>query len=297
MRVIGGTYGGITNGADIILRSQAQYQLSGTPTINSGGTGYAVNDLIYFPANMVNAGASGQTLKVTSVSGGVITGVSITSNIPVGQGAVPGNPVSGAKIATSGGGSGASFNANYVANGSFYAGTNAEIIGMKSTSTGGSVKVEGFSVNAKIDMNEFVAVPYVMDGSAVLSQAAGLINVYSAYTVPASQCGSMIVAGGTASFTVSMPTLQAGNLYPCSLTVDNNTTTSITVSPGSSGGNFYGPAGNGGAGNLTMVANSQLTFRFGVPGWLVTGSAVAAATCSGTPSASFSTTNGIVTHC
>jgi hypothetical protein len=44
-----------------------------TVAVNAGGTGYAVNDIL----TVVQGGASGGTVKVTTVSGGVVTGLSI----------------------------------------------------------------------------------------------------------------------------------------------------------------------------------------------------------------------------
>ena len=45
-----------------------------TVTINAGGTGYAVNDIL-----TIVGGSSNATVKVTTVAGGVITGLSIVN--------------------------------------------------------------------------------------------------------------------------------------------------------------------------------------------------------------------------
>ncbi len=49
--------------------------LMATITLGAGGTGYTVNDVL----TVVQAGASGGTVTVTSVAGGVITGISLTT--------------------------------------------------------------------------------------------------------------------------------------------------------------------------------------------------------------------------
>lgn len=79
--------------------------VTGTPTVGSGGTGYAVGDTITLKANVV--------VKVASVSGGVITALtsiqaSGCSYGAVNSGTVPSNPV--AQISTSGSGTGATIN-------------------------------------------------------------------------------------------------------------------------------------------------------------------------------------------
>lgn len=81
--------------------------ISGNATIVNGGSGHAVNDLIDLP--QPDPQGLRITLKVTSVSGGVITGTSIQS---AGNYATkPANPV--AQAATTGAGTGATFNINW----------------------------------------------------------------------------------------------------------------------------------------------------------------------------------------
>ena len=79
-------------------------QITNTPTITSGGTGYTVNDVLTFVGGTFTAAGS---LTVTSVSGGVITGVSVAT-----YGAytvLPSNPIS----VTGGTGSGATFTSTW----------------------------------------------------------------------------------------------------------------------------------------------------------------------------------------
>jgi len=82
---------------------------AGAVAINSGGTGYTVNDVL-----TVSGGTSGNcTITVTSVSAGVITGISFTTTAP--YTVLPTNPVS----VTGGTGSSATFNITYGISGVF----------------------------------------------------------------------------------------------------------------------------------------------------------------------------------
>lgn len=83
----------------------AVLQVQGTPTVGAGGSGYALNDTVLFPDNVV--------LVVASVSGGAVTAwKSVTSTFSnpgaVSSGSVSTNPVS--QISTSGAGTGATAN-------------------------------------------------------------------------------------------------------------------------------------------------------------------------------------------
>ena len=78
-------------------------------TIATGGTGYAVNDTVTLGGGSNGVFVSPAVLTVTSVSGGVITGVSITGTGPYTQ--TVSNPL--APSATSGSGTGATFNLGY----------------------------------------------------------------------------------------------------------------------------------------------------------------------------------------
>lgn len=69
-------------------------------TIGSGGTGYAVNDLITL--------SNGVILKVTTAASGVASAASVQNAGSIGGGAIPTNPV--AQISTNGAGTGATFN-------------------------------------------------------------------------------------------------------------------------------------------------------------------------------------------
>lgn len=75
-----------------------------TAAIAAAGANYAVNDTITLPQSVV--------LKVTSVTGGAITGVSIQTpgNVPFAN--LPGNPA--AQVSSSGAGTGAQFNLTWV---------------------------------------------------------------------------------------------------------------------------------------------------------------------------------------
>ena len=84
--------------------------LGATPTIISGGSGYAVNDIVYWPVGAADA-ASGvgiaTALTVTSVSSGAITGVSVANSgryTSIPSGAV-------VQASTSGSGTGSTFSA------------------------------------------------------------------------------------------------------------------------------------------------------------------------------------------
>ncbi|TKI08332.1 hypothetical protein [Martelella alba] len=68
--------------------------------VAAGGTGYAVNDTISI--------GNGVSLLVTTVNAGVITAVSVANIGSVASAATPTNPV--AQVATSGAGTGATFN-------------------------------------------------------------------------------------------------------------------------------------------------------------------------------------------
>jgi hypothetical protein len=76
---------------------------AGTASVQAGGSGYAVNDTITLAGGTTTQAV---VLKVTSVSGGAVTGVIIQT--AGNYSAVPSNPV--AQAATSGGGTGATFN-------------------------------------------------------------------------------------------------------------------------------------------------------------------------------------------
>lgn len=75
-------------------------------TVAAGGSGYTVNDTITLAGGTFYSAA---VLKVTSISGGAVTGVAVLA--PGGYRAQPGNPI--AQASTSGGGTGATFNATW----------------------------------------------------------------------------------------------------------------------------------------------------------------------------------------
>ena len=79
----------------------AQLVIQGTPTITAGGTGFVVGDSISFGTGIV--------VVVTSVSAGVITGISVQGAGNVQSGTVPSNPI--AQVSTSGAGAGATITA------------------------------------------------------------------------------------------------------------------------------------------------------------------------------------------
>jgi hypothetical protein len=92
------TAGGVQATASTFL------QLATTPTITSGGTGYTVNDVLTFVGGTIGLGTNAAQVTVTTVSSGVITGISI-ARFGDGYSVVPTNPIS----VTGGSGSGATF--------------------------------------------------------------------------------------------------------------------------------------------------------------------------------------------
>jgi hypothetical protein len=76
-----------------------------TVAAGHGGSGYAVNDLVYLPF--------GATLKVLTVSSGAITGsLTITNGGNCNATSIPANPV--AQVSSSGAGTGAAFNLTWI---------------------------------------------------------------------------------------------------------------------------------------------------------------------------------------
>jgi hypothetical protein len=80
--------------------------------VAAGGTGYALNDTITLGANGVYA-----TLKVTSVSSGAVTAVTVQNAVQVQTKFLPTNPVP--QVLSSGGGTGATFNVTWTSLGNF----------------------------------------------------------------------------------------------------------------------------------------------------------------------------------
>lgn len=96
----------LTGAASTIAGSLAVIlQVQGTPTVNAGGAGYAVNDTILFTNSVI--------LVVATVAAGVITAFKPITTLPsnpgsVTSGSTPANPVS--QVSTSGAGTGAKAN-------------------------------------------------------------------------------------------------------------------------------------------------------------------------------------------
>jgi hypothetical protein len=98
-----GTTSGSGSGATFTVTWAATSASAASATPQGGGSGYAVNDTITLAGGTFTQAA---VLKVTSASGGAVTGVSVQT---AGSYSVtPSNPV--AQASTSGGGSGATFN-------------------------------------------------------------------------------------------------------------------------------------------------------------------------------------------
>jgi hypothetical protein len=93
-----------TTAGGVQATASAFLQLAVTPTITSGGTGYSVNDVLTFSGGVIGVGSTASAVTVTSVSGGVITGISI-NQFGTGYSTVPSNPIS----VTGGTGTGATF--------------------------------------------------------------------------------------------------------------------------------------------------------------------------------------------
>jgi hypothetical protein len=89
----------------IVASAAAVLQVQGTPTVGSGGTGYAVNDTVTFTNGVVLivntlAGSAVATWKAANTAGGSVGSVS--------SGSTPANPV--VQLTTSGGGTGVTAN-------------------------------------------------------------------------------------------------------------------------------------------------------------------------------------------
>jgi hypothetical protein len=97
----------IVSGGKLYYYAPDGYGQITSVAIANGGTGYAVNDTITLGALGLYA-----TLKVTAVSGGVITSAQVISSYPFLNKFRPVNPM--AQVLSSGGGTGATFNATWV---------------------------------------------------------------------------------------------------------------------------------------------------------------------------------------
>ena len=76
------------SGSGVVVGKNWTLSATVLPTIVSGGSGYNVGDVITFP-NPSKAPYYGFKLAVTSVSGGVVTGLSITAGTNQGAYALP----------------------------------------------------------------------------------------------------------------------------------------------------------------------------------------------------------------
>jgi hypothetical protein len=97
----------IVSGGKLYYYAPDGYGQITSVAIANGGTGYAVNDTITLGALGLYA-----TLKVTAVSGGAITSAQVISSYPFLNKFRPVNPM--AQVLSSGGGTGATFNATWV---------------------------------------------------------------------------------------------------------------------------------------------------------------------------------------
>jgi hypothetical protein len=97
----------IVSGGKLYYYAPDGYGQITSVAIANGGTGYAVNDTITLGALGLYA-----TLKVTAVSGGAITSAQVISSYPYLNKFRPVNPM--AQVLSSGGGTGATFNATWV---------------------------------------------------------------------------------------------------------------------------------------------------------------------------------------
>jgi hypothetical protein len=97
----------IVSGGKLYYYAPDGYGQITSVAIANGGTGYAVNDTITLGALGLYA-----TLKVTAVSGGAITSAQVVTSYPFLNKFRPVNPM--AQVLSSGGGTGATFNATWV---------------------------------------------------------------------------------------------------------------------------------------------------------------------------------------
>jgi hypothetical protein len=97
----------IVSGGKLYYYAPDGYGQITSVAIANGGTGYAVNDTVTLGALGLYA-----TLKVTAVSGGAITSAQVISSYPFLNKFRPVNPM--AQVLSSGGGTGATFNATWV---------------------------------------------------------------------------------------------------------------------------------------------------------------------------------------
>jgi hypothetical protein len=102
----------IVSAGNLYYYAPTKFSEAGSVAIASGGVGYAVNDTITLGPLGIYA-----TIKVTSVSGGVITGATIQTKPQVQTKFLPTNPVP--QVLSSGGGTGASFNITWTDLGAF----------------------------------------------------------------------------------------------------------------------------------------------------------------------------------
>jgi hypothetical protein len=110
-------------------QAHAQYGIAGA-TVNSGGSRYAINDIL----TIVQSGASGGKVQVTSISGGTITGVALVSTDPGSN-----YTVANGLAVTGGSGSGATMDVTSVGLGDLLYDSNGNAVLVGTSGSGGSV--------------------------------------------------------------------------------------------------------------------------------------------------------------
>jgi len=102
----------IVSAGNLYYYTPTGFSEAASVAVASGGNGYAVNDTITLGPLGIYA-----TVKVTAVSGGVITAATVQTNPQVQTKFLPTNPVP--QVLSSGGGTGANFNVTWTALGNF----------------------------------------------------------------------------------------------------------------------------------------------------------------------------------
>ncbi|MGH6972495.1 MAG: hypothetical protein ACREEQ_12890, partial [Caulobacteraceae bacterium] len=173
----------VTDGTD--TAASASLGLSGTPTVAAGGTGNAANDVLTL--------SNGAVLKVTTVSAGAVTAVSVTSQ-PTSQ---PANPVS--VVSTTGSGTGATFDFTYAEGATLTSrwtgsGANGSTASLSSGSLVGSWKLVLFHSGNPTETFDNIGAG--LSGTALWAAVAAAVNGGNAVRGPSQL---MVASAGTSA--------------------------------------------------------------------------------------------------